>query len=116
MRTEIKVVVLSEEPFDFTNLATVAHAITDGDCSGECTVLRQKWLVGKAAADAVIAQGSDPEFFGIDDDGDDKDTKITCPRCKGRQRVPDQDPKNAGHSIPCPHCEGEGKVYKHAEK
>ena len=33
-KTTLRVVVLSEEPFEWDNLSGVAYAITDGDCSG----------------------------------------------------------------------------------
>jgi hypothetical protein len=62
-RTEIKVVVLSEEPFDHDNLSLgdVRSAVTYG---GFKTV-DSRVLTEKQAAMALKAQGSDPEFFQI---------------------------------------------------
>jgi hypothetical protein len=47
--------------------------ITDGECSGDVGVLPETVLDGKDAADALIAQGSDPNFFRLTDDGEDTD-------------------------------------------
>lgn len=50
------------------SLAQIAAAITEGDCSGaiEHTVVE---LSAPEAARALLAQGSDPEFFMLDEDG-----------------------------------------------
>jgi hypothetical protein len=77
-RTEFKVVVISEdEPVDNMELAAVAFEIQDGDCSGEVTVEGVDELTPVEAAQALIAQGSDPTFFGLNEDGssayDDED-------------------------------------------
>jgi hypothetical protein len=69
-RTEFKLVVLSEEkPANDMSLRQIAHEITDGDCSGDLEEVEVRELTPKEAADALIEQGSDPDFFGLDEDG-----------------------------------------------
>jgi len=71
-RTEIKVVVLSEEPYEFESLENTAYHITDGDCSGEVSIVEaNKELTGPEMARALQDQGSDPEFFQLDASGND---------------------------------------------
>ena len=70
-KTIIQVEVLSEEPFGYNELSDVHHQITNGDCSGTYTTLSTEELDGRQAADALKAQDSDPEFFQIDEDGND---------------------------------------------
>ena len=71
-KTLILVEVLSEDkPLNFNNLADVHHAITDGDCSGRYDTIASDEITPEAAAQGLIAQGSDPEFFQIDKDGND---------------------------------------------
>jgi len=70
-RTEIKVVVLSEDPVDFDGLAGVHFAITAGDCSGSWCVTKATKLNGKQAVRALKAQGSDPCFFQLTESGED---------------------------------------------
>lgn len=57
------------EAIDRMSLEQIGHCIMDGDCSGVTEVLSDEKLTGKEAADALIEQGSDPEFFMIDEDG-----------------------------------------------
>ena len=68
-KTVIQVTVLSEGPFEYENLNDVYNAITEGDCSGEVKTVEACYLNGKQAAEALIAQGSDPEFFKLDKNG-----------------------------------------------
>lgn len=70
-KTVIKVEVLSEEPFDYDNLSDIHNQITDGDCSGEYTTTKITILTAKQAASTLIRQGSDPEFFQLDRNGND---------------------------------------------
>lgn len=72
-RTEIRVVVLSETPFQPDSLADVAHAIEEGDCSGEWDVAKADTLNAKQAAEELTKQGSDPAFFSLTDDGEEAD-------------------------------------------
>ena len=70
-KTIVEVEVLSEEPFADEDLATVQYEITEGHCSGVVNNKGSKALNGKQVANALIKQGSDPEFFQIDDKGND---------------------------------------------
>lgn len=70
-KTVITVEVLSEDAFDFNDLSDINYHITEGDCSGKYFIAEQTIIEGKEAADAVMEQGSDPEFFGMDEDGND---------------------------------------------
>lgn len=71
-RTVLKVEVLSEDkPLTDASLAEIEYAITDGDCSGVVRVESVKELSPKQAAKALVAQGSDPEFFLLDEEGNE---------------------------------------------
>ena len=70
-RTIIQVEVLSEDEIDLiaNDLEAINYAITDGDCSGVVSVISTEVLSPQQMARATVAQGSDPTFFGIDQDG-----------------------------------------------
>jgi len=71
-KTTFKVEVLSEDvPVEWDNLYDVASAIDTGDCSGRITDEKIVKLSASKAAEALQAQGSDPEFFQLDEDGND---------------------------------------------
>jgi len=71
-KSVLKVEILSEEPINNPCLGDIGWQITNGDWSGA-----QEWdahnveLVGKEAADATLHQGSDPEFFMMDEEGNE---------------------------------------------
>jgi hypothetical protein len=68
-KTTITVEVISEgAPMDcVTDLRDPHAAIVDGPCSGDIKITAVKELTpGKAAAE-LIKQGSEPEFFGLED-------------------------------------------------
>lgn len=67
----ITVEVISENDAVPNSLEDVAYQMLTGEDSGVWEVTSTKTLNGKQAAKALIAQGSDPEFFGIDEDGND---------------------------------------------
>lgn len=69
-KTIIQVEVLSEEPFEYNTLDDVARAIND-DCSGATTTVSTETLDGKQCAEALQEQASDPQFFGLTEDGND---------------------------------------------
>ncbi len=86
-RTVIKVTVLSEGVPTATglDLGAISYAITDGDCSGDIEQVEVVELTPKEAAEALIAQHSDPSFFGLDDDGNSEE----------EEDAGDEDPENA---------------------
>lgn len=71
-RTVIHVEVLSESPYVFTgNLCDVAADIVTGDCSGVARTVQEERCNGARMAQLLLAQGSDPEFFQLDENGND---------------------------------------------
>lgn len=72
-KTIFRVEVLSEDfPVeDVDSLHDIAYQIDEGDCSGKVEHVRSVRLTGKRAAEALREQGSDPEFFQLDDNGND---------------------------------------------
>lgn len=71
-KSVLTVEILSDTPLEDMDLAGVAYAITDGDCSGRVNwQSRNNVLVGKEAANAMIHQGSSPEFFQMDRNGNE---------------------------------------------
>jgi hypothetical protein len=68
----IRVTILSEEPLDDNmTLSDVEDAIITGDCSGEVNWGNDLVLDSKRTVRALKAQGSDPGFFQLNDDGSD---------------------------------------------
>jgi hypothetical protein len=68
-KSTITVTVLSEEPIPpDASLADIAYNFTEGGDSGDWELTKVEELDGKQAAAALIAQGSDPEFFGLTED------------------------------------------------
>lgn len=70
-KTTVTVEVLHEEPLNFDTLEDLHYAITDGDCSGKFEVTGFVAMDGKSMAKALQKQGSDPEFFQLDEEGND---------------------------------------------
>jgi hypothetical protein len=70
-RNVIMMEVLSETPLAEMDLGALHEAITTGDCSGRVHWAAEEALDGATAARLLHAQGSDPEFFQIDQDGND---------------------------------------------
>ena len=70
-KTTITIEVLSEyEPVSSDcGLHCIAREINSGGWSGQRTKLVSKELTPKEAADALVAQGSDPSFFQLNEDG-----------------------------------------------
>jgi len=78
-KTQVVVTVLSEEPINPNcNLEDLYYAITEGECSGVTEIMEPTELNGKEAANALLEQASDPEFFDIDENGDDLDHEETA--------------------------------------
>jgi hypothetical protein len=75
--------VLSEEPFDRAEgedeldpfgLNEISYAITQGHCSGTVkATVENEAKTGPEMAKLMEAQGSDPGFFELTDDGEDSE-------------------------------------------
>ena len=69
-RTVIQVEVLSQEPLPgLIDLAGIAAEIVDGECSGSVQTISEEAVDGPTMARLLRAQGSDPEFLGLTEDG-----------------------------------------------
>ncbi len=70
-KTVITVTVLSEDEPVSTDceLGTIVYQITDGNWSGEVENDGGTELTPAQAAQELIAQGSDPSFFKLDENG-----------------------------------------------
>jgi len=68
-RTIVTVEVLSEQPLKVDDLDDLHHAITTGDCSGKVDFGNSEEVDGPTMAKLLMAQGSDPEFFQLDEHG-----------------------------------------------
>ena len=71
VKTVIRVEVRSEgEPVPKGwSLTDVEHEFVEGDWSGHVEDVEVQELTPREAAQALIAQGSDPEVFGLDEEG-----------------------------------------------
>lgn len=73
-RTVIQIEVLSDEPYEGTDLDTIMYDITDGHCSGLVSdVTRNETLEGSAAVNEVKKHGTDLDFFQMDEEGNEID-------------------------------------------
>lgn len=75
-RTVFQFEVLSDEPINESmSLEDIAAETTDGSMSGQFldNPIHNEKLTGLAAVTAIKKQGSSPEFFGMDDKGNDTD-------------------------------------------
>lgn len=71
-RTIVTVEVLSEEPLPpQISLDDIAMEIDDGDWSGKVEFGPSEPIDGPTAARLLRAQGSDPEFFQLNEQGED---------------------------------------------
>ena len=71
-RTILTVEVLSEEPVsDALSLADIAREGEDGSFSLDVTSQETTGVSSAEMATLLLAQGSDPEFFLLDEDGSD---------------------------------------------
>lgn len=73
-KTTIKLVILSEDaPPEWESLSDLASLMEEGPCSGDLDVLSQRPITGRQAARELRKQRSEPEFFMLDDNGNDID-------------------------------------------
>lgn len=71
-RTIIKITILSDEPYETVTLEGMSYDITEGHCSGLIEdMTRNEELSSKEMAKELLNQGSDPEFLGLDVDGNE---------------------------------------------
>lgn len=70
-KTTLKIEILSEEPFEWDSIDSIAYSITEGDCSGNVDHVKSEILTAKKVVQELINQGSDSEFFQLDEDGND---------------------------------------------
>lgn len=67
--------VLSEEPCDDWDLDDIVQECIDGAFSLGGMERQSQQIDGKAAAKALMDQGSDPGFFGMTDSGEDEEVE-----------------------------------------
>lgn len=72
-KTVIQITVLSEDPIpDGMDIEEITSNCYDGDYCGKGEFKKFNIpITGKNAADAVYDTGSDPEFFQMDDNGNE---------------------------------------------
>tara|TARA_Y100000310_G_C20357110_1_gene657194 strand:+ start:122 stop:373 length:252 start_codon:yes stop_codon:yes gene_type:complete len=71
-KTILHIEILSEdEPYDFLNYEDLKYDVTDGHYSAVVKTLQEELLTPEEAAKALQKQGSDPEFFQLDEDGNE---------------------------------------------
>lgn len=70
-RTVVQYEILSEEPVGEVSLADIFAQCTEGAWSGHFLETKQEGLDGPTMAKHLQAQGSDPEFFNLTEDGAD---------------------------------------------
>ena len=112
--TVLQTEVLSEEPFQWENLEDVEHHITDGGCSGRTiATIDNKEKTGPEIAKLLLSQGTDPEFFGLTDAGEEVDISqvlarieesggpepddLICDQCQCKFPVPNNDDFSGGY-------------------
>ena len=71
-KTKVTIEILSDEPVnDNISLKDIQYEITDGQWSGKITHGESKPLKGKPAVKEILNHGTDPEFFFMDDKGNE---------------------------------------------
>lgn len=74
-RTVLQIEVLSQDA-DFgegMSLSDIGYAIDEGPCSGSITTVTVEPVMPQTMARLLVAQGSDPGFFMLDEDGNELD-------------------------------------------
>lgn len=65
-KTVITVTVLSEGPYDYRGLASLAYDMDEGDCVGMVTCAESAPLDAGQMREALLAAGNDGAFFDLD--------------------------------------------------
>lgn len=63
------IVVLSETPLDGGSLGSIEELVDNGPCVLLSNTQRERAVTGKTMANLLLAAGSEPEFFNLDDQG-----------------------------------------------
>jgi hypothetical protein len=72
-RQTFEIEVLSEDKPIIKDLNVINYQITEGDCSGVIKEITCEEVPPEKMALLLISQGSDPEFFRLDEHGNFKD-------------------------------------------
>ena len=72
-KTTFKIVVLSEDPIHELDTAGVLEECEAGDLVLQKTDSTAEEMNGEEAAEALYEAGSQPEFFGLNDEGEDSE-------------------------------------------
>ena len=68
----VHILILSEDaPLHHSSLSDIDYAITYGPCSGSVEEVERTEIDRKEAVELLKFQGTDPEFFLLDENGDD---------------------------------------------
>ncbi len=77
VRTIIRIELLTEDrsalEIESLDLEQIAYEMRQGSASGQLTVESSIGVSGLEMAKLLKAQGSDPEFLGLDDEGNEID-------------------------------------------
>lgn len=71
-KTVIKIEVLSEDPYEYTDLENLSYDINEGDCSGKVTIESSQELSKEQTKEELVKQGSDPNFLLNEDEDSDE--------------------------------------------
>lgn len=72
--TELRVQIISEEPISQdADLSDIHYLTTEGGASGKVETVKEEEVDAPKAAEILLDQSSDPNFFGLDDEGNDID-------------------------------------------
>lgn len=72
-RAVFKYEVLSEDPIEDMSLGDIDYECREGQCSGQFLGVTRQTVGGKKMAKLLMNQGSSPDFFRLDDEGNDLD-------------------------------------------
>ncbi len=80
-RTVVEIVILTEDEPWGGELCDLHSDITDGDCSGAMTIKSNEEVSPKRMAKLLKSQGSDPGFFGLNENGSPVDEDSPAGPC-----------------------------------
>lgn len=110
-KTVVQVTILSEdEPCVTTDLTAIECGITSDGWSGQVEIVKTTELTAPEVAKALMEQGSDPEFFGVDENGKAIETvqfdepQADCPYCLSANIVNEDAPNDGFLEVHCSDC------------